>query len=395
VKWVAAVVWLGAAGRVVWAAIPRDTDKRRVRAGPLRRLVRAGRTAIVRILLWLVGWPHLIDNAFFGARRPHVDATPSEVVWQAGKARLLRYDGVRSGEPVLLVHSMVSKPWILDLTPTRSLVRALVDTGFDVYLLDWGDPGRTEAALGLREHAALLRSAESAVLHMSGAGRLHRIGYCFGATLCLFDMTQAGTSPPAHVASNVLIAPVADFAVPGGFQLLLGRSTLPPVLGLDSGGCVPAGAIREAFHGLRPQALKTMWLRVRHGGRDPEYRDFYAAMAKWAWHHRRLPGALFFDMIDLYRTNWLLAALADARGDRRAGPHRAQRGVARADDGARPAGRRAQRDRRARVDDRGLGRPHSGVAWHRRISRRSVTARAQRASRREQIGRPIGRTIGT
>ncbi|MBW3667627.1 MAG: hypothetical protein KY443_00320 [Actinobacteria bacterium] len=32
-------------------------------------------------------------------------------------------------------------------------------------------------------------------------------------------------------------------------------------------------------------------------------------MARWTWEQRRLPGALFFDLVDLYRSNELLGAL--------------------------------------------------------------------------------------
>lgn len=305
----AVVLWVLVAAATTFFALPRDTDRRRVRARGLRRLIRAERTAVVRVVLWLLGWPHLFDVLFFGAARDRrrAAATPSDTVWQHGQARLLRYQGGprTHPEPVLLVHSTVSEPWILDLTPTRSLVRHLVDAGFDVYLLDWGAPGRKESGHGIVQYLDVLRVAETAVLSTSGAERLHRIGYCFGASVCLFDAASS------HVRSTVLIAPVVDFTAPGGFQRVIGSSWLPPSLALDSAGCVPAAIIRESFHGLRPQALKTMWARFRFRKQlDTEYKRFYAAMARWAWKQRRLPGALFFDVVDFYRANPLMRRLA-------------------------------------------------------------------------------------
>jgi polyhydroxyalkanoate synthase subunit PhaC len=307
----AAVLWVVVAAATTWFALPRDTDRRRVQAKGLPRLLRAERTAALRVLLWLAGWPHLFDVLFFGAARDRrrADATPSDVVWQHGKAQLHRYQGGprTHREPVLLVHSTVSEPWILDLTPTRSLVRHLVDAGFDVYLLDWGAPGRKESGHGIAHYLDVLRVAEAAVLAESATDHLHRMGYCFGASVCLFDAAAA------YVRSTVLIAPVVDFTAPGGFQRVIGSSWLPPALALDSAGCVPAAVIRESFHGLRPQALKTMWARFRYRRlADAEYKRFYAAMARWAWKQRRLPGALFFDVVDLYRANPLPRRLAAA-----------------------------------------------------------------------------------
>lgn len=305
----AAVLWVVVAAVAAWFALPRDTDHRRIPARGVRRVLRAERTAVLRVLLWLAGWPHLIDVLFFGAGRDRRrrDATPSDVVWQHGQARLHRYKGGprTHPEPVLLVHSTVSEPWILDLTPTRSLVRHLVDAGFDVYLLDWGPPGRKESGHGIVQYLDVLRVAEAAVLAESATDALHRVGYCFGASVCLFDAAAR------YVRSTVLIAPVVDFTAPGGFQKVIGSTWLPPVKALDSAGCVPAAIIRESFHGLRPQALKTMWARLRYRRQlDQEYKRFYAAMARWAWKQRRLPGALFFDVVDFYRVNPLLPRLA-------------------------------------------------------------------------------------
>jgi polyhydroxyalkanoate synthase len=306
VRVLAVVLWGVAALGAAWAALPRDTRRGRLHAGALRRLVRAVRSTAVRLVLWLLGWPHLID-AFFGARRARVGTTPADVVWQRHSTVLVRYrrsTPPRFAEPVLVVHSTVSQPWILDLTPTRSFVVALLDAGFDVFLLDWGSPGGEQ--LDLAGHAARLRAAEAAVLEAAGTSALHRVGYCFGASLALWD---AATWPTPHVASSVLIAADVDFDVPGGFHTMLRSWAIPPVMLLDGEGYVPAAVIREGFHGLRPQALRTVWFRLRKRG-DREYRQFYAAMARWAWTHRRMPGALLFDVIDLHRTNGLLPLLS-------------------------------------------------------------------------------------
>src|SRR5205823_1018555 len=53
-----------------------------------------------------------------GTHRPRVGATPKEVVWKRGKAELWRYRNggpVRYGPPVVIVHSLVSRSYILDL----------------------------------------------------------------------------------------------------------------------------------------------------------------------------------------------------------------------------------------------------------------------------------------
>lgn len=294
----------------VWVSIPSGTDRRLLHPRPLRRPARWVRSLLVRFALAVIGWPHVVDVLLRTKRAPTA-TTPKDEVWREGRTVLWRYRGDRSSararrhrEPVLLVHSLVTKPTILDLTPTRSLVGALSAQGFDVYLLDWGDVGWREAGRGLAEHVALLQEAEAQAARASGARRVHLVGYCLGATVAL---TRLALFPPDRVASFAAIAPPVDLSVPGGFRSTLGSTHLKPVLALDGGSCVPAALVREAFHFLRPMALRTEWRRLRtRSTTSADERAYHDAMARWTWEHRRLPGALFLDLVDLYRTNGLL-----------------------------------------------------------------------------------------
>ena len=303
--------WAGAALCVLlvagWWSIPTATDRRLLYPRPIRRLVRGGRSLAVRFALAVIAWPHVVDVVLH-SKNARVGTTPRRRVWKRGNTVLYRYrrdTPATHREPVLLVHSLVTQPWILDLTKTRSLVRSLLAEGFDVYLLDWGDVGRAQAHHGLDEYGDALLIAEEVVLRVSEADRLHLVGYCLGATLALLRLVA---EPALEVASFAAIAPPVDLSVPGGFRATLGSRHLRPVLVLDSAGCVPAALIREAFHFLRPIALRTQWRRLR-GRPAPEEAAYHAAMARWTWEHRRLPGEMFFDLVDLYRTNGLVEHL--------------------------------------------------------------------------------------
>jgi poly(3-hydroxyalkanoate) synthetase len=85
---------------------------------------------------------------------------------------------------------------------------------------------------------------------------------------------------------------------------MLSHRFLKPVLLLDQDGCVPAAYIRESFHVLRPQALRIVRGAFRRRG-DATFRATYGPLSRWAYEHRRIPGALFFDLVELYRTNAL------------------------------------------------------------------------------------------
>ena len=73
-----------------------------------------------------------------------VGQTPSDVVYEENKLKLLRYDAEAAGiepeethdVPILIVYALINRPYILDLQPDRSVVRRLLEAGFDVYLSD-------------------------------------------------------------------------------------------------------------------------------------------------------------------------------------------------------------------------------------------------------------------
>jgi hypothetical protein len=82
-----------------------------------------------------------------GVDRPTVGTTPKQTVWRRDRAQLWRYrsDGVTARTPVLIVMSLVSRSYILDLYSGASFIEALRDAGFDVYMLDWAS--RTSGTL--------------------------------------------------------------------------------------------------------------------------------------------------------------------------------------------------------------------------------------------------------
>src|SRR5690348_9749511 len=86
-------------------------------------------------------------RSMLGTGSAPIAQTPSEVVYAENKLRLLHYTPVverPARVPLLIVPSPLYRYSILDLVPGSSLVGYLVQHGIDVYLLDWGIPGRAD-----------------------------------------------------------------------------------------------------------------------------------------------------------------------------------------------------------------------------------------------------------
>src|SRR5207244_828518 len=84
----------------------------------------------------------------YATTRANVGATPKDVVWRRDRAELWRYrsdEPIRYRPPVLIVHSLVSRSYILDLRPGSSSVEYFLGRGLDVFMLDWGVPDERDA----------------------------------------------------------------------------------------------------------------------------------------------------------------------------------------------------------------------------------------------------------
>src|SRR5581483_10686909 len=86
---------------------------------------------------------------------PEVGKTPKDVIYRRGTLQLYHYHPMADEVyriPVVLVMSLVSKPYILDLTPGFSFVEFLLKQGFDVFMIDWGVPRPEDSKLKLEDY---------------------------------------------------------------------------------------------------------------------------------------------------------------------------------------------------------------------------------------------------
>jgi polyhydroxyalkanoate synthase len=231
-----------------------------------------------------------------GVDRPGVGQTPKDVVWQRGRTQLWHYrtdsvdgGGVRYRPPLLIVFSLISRSYILDLTPGNSFVEQVLAAGFDVYLLDWGEPDERDAANGLEDYVDdYIPAGIDRVLELSGADEVTLVGYCFGGDLALL---YAAHHPEAPVRSLTVLATPVDFRHMGPLAdvFSVGRLDVDSVLGPD--GNVPPSVVVQGFRTLTPTAEVTRYVTLWERLWNDEYVASYQAMTGWSDDHVPFPGA--------------------------------------------------------------------------------------------------------
>ncbi len=243
-----------------------------------------------------------------GVDRPQVGQTPKDTVWRRDKAQLWRYrarpEGLETRTPVLIVMSLVSRSYILDLYPGSSFVQALRDAGFDPYVLDWGIPDERDAGNGLGTYVEeLLPAAIEAVRETSGTDTVNLIGYCYGGVLTLL---LGAARPDLPVSSLTTMATPVDFSGMGMFGRMFERGRLDPDDVIDETGNVPPEVIRNAFRVLKPTSDLNQYAMLWEKLWDSEQMEGFQVMAQWANDHIPFPGRAFKETVELMRDEALL-----------------------------------------------------------------------------------------
>jgi polyhydroxyalkanoate synthase len=242
-----------------------------------------------------------------GMKEPRVAQTPRDLVWQLDKGRLWRYrsDARRYRPPVLIVHSLVSKSYILDLLPGNSFVEFMLDEGFDVFLLDWvpADPADAENTLETYvDH--YIPMAIKAAQEEAGDDELTIIGYCFAGIITLL---LAAGHPELPIRSLITLTTPCDYREMGFMSRMFLDGRLDPDDVIDETGLVPATAMDEGFQSLKPTDRVTQNVNLFQNLWNDKWVEGFQAMNKWARDQVAFPGAAFRQTVEvLIRRNALM-----------------------------------------------------------------------------------------
>lgn len=250
-----------------------------------------------------------------GANRPVMGQTPRDEVFRKDKARLWRYrsDARRYRPPVLIVHSLVSKSYILDLLPGTSLIGYLLGEGFDVFLLDWEPADPADAENTFETYVdGYIPDAIAAALEESGAEAVTLVGYCFGGVLTLM---LGASHPELPVRNMIAMATPCDYRSMGFMSNMFAEHRLSAEDVIDDTGLVPARALDEGFQSLKPTEYVTQRVNFFENLWNDEFVEGFLAIATWARDQVPFPGGVFRQTVDvLIRQNALLGGVIPYAG---------------------------------------------------------------------------------
>ena len=221
-----------------------------------------------------------------------VGLTPRECVHEQGRLKLYRYlpaEGVEPADapPVLIVYSVINKPYILDLLPGLSFIEHLLGQGLDVYLIDWGEAERGDRTTTLDSYIDPgIAGCVLAIRERTGAEQVSLFGHCIGGNLALMYAAQH----PAAVARLITLTTPITAAEGGVVALWTDRDVFPVDALVDAYGHMPAKLIRYTFMAIKPYYEVMKWKMFLENLGNDAVMDLFLPVDRWANENVDIPG---------------------------------------------------------------------------------------------------------
>jgi polyhydroxyalkanoate synthase subunit PhaC len=246
-----------------------------------------------------------------------IATVPRDEVWREDMVTLYRCRPVADKPhpvPVLIAYALVGRFQMIDLEEDRSLVRKLLASGFDVYFIDWGLPGRAQRWHGIDDYVSgYLDRCVDVIRERSGADRINLMGICQGG---VFSICYAALF--AHKVRNLAltVTPIdfhGDRREPqsgAGYVNGWARSMTAQDIDdfVDAYGCAPGAVVGFAFLMMNPVSNLTKYTTDLIDVLDDDAKLLsFLRMERWIADRPDHPGEVLRQWLkDLYQDNKLI-----------------------------------------------------------------------------------------
>lgn len=252
------------------------------------------------------------NNTFLEPSRDRVWRTPSHEIHSEDKFALFHYysesqairdSGNNHGTPLLVIYAFINRHYILDLLPEVSIIRNLLNQGFDIYAADWGTPGGYDKELTVGHYVNnYLDSSIDHIRKHTNSEKVSILGYCWGGDLAL----MYAALHPEKVANVITLATPGDFSQDDGLLALWTRNINADAI-IDAFGNAPSMMLNAAF-GLRsPLDVLHKYQHFFEKPRDLEAIRQFFATEMWLYDSPPVIGEIYKQFVnDCYKNNLLI-----------------------------------------------------------------------------------------
>lgn len=197
--------------------------------------------------------------------------TPGKVVFRNYLLEVIHYTPTAKRvhqTPLVIVMPWINKFYLLDLVPKKSMVKYLLDQGFDVYITSWKNPTAEMRDVSFDDY--LMDGVAQAIdvaRSLSGSEQVNAVGYCIGGAALSTYMAWANRHfPPGQVPvrSMTLFTTLVDYKKPGDIEVFVDEGSVRWLSrSMEQKGYLDGKQMATAFRLLRSNSL--IWHYVVHG----------------------------------------------------------------------------------------------------------------------------------
>ena len=276
----------------------------------MKKMYETGGASLVRGLTHMIedlanngGLPSQVNMKAFQVGKD-LAISPGVVVFKNDVLELIQYKPTTPqvySRPLLTVPPQVNKFYILDLSPSKSMIQHLVGSGMQVFSISWRNPTPEHREWGFETYAWAILEAIDVVRAISGSEDVNISGACLGGMTLATLLSHLAAQGDRRVNAATFLVTVLDSNVESTMGLFATRETLAAAKQASRiKGVIEGQEMARAFAWLRPNDLIwNYWVNNYLIGKDPAAFD----VLYWNNDTTRLPAKLHGDLLDLYETN--------------------------------------------------------------------------------------------
>lgn len=283
------------------------------------------------------GWITKNWNIYYNKRKDGT-LTDFTIEYSKNHIRLLHFiskeksSAISGKSPLLIIYAPINQFHIMDIDPERSVIRALLSKGIDVYLLDWGYPLSDSNNSSLYDYIQYVREATTHIqqkvksritsneipqdhnknseisnnsfnpkFHVDG--KISILGYCWGGIIALSYATLYGDNVKNLTLLAVPIDSSKDKTTLAKWTQSIDTDKIVNEFGHFSGQVLDAGFIMRNPVRFTGDKYLTMIKRMN----DNDFVKIFRAMEEWLYNTPNIPGGLFKDIVNgCYKSNDLI-----------------------------------------------------------------------------------------
>jgi polyhydroxyalkanoate synthase len=198
--------------------------------------------------------------------------------------------------PLLIVYAFINRHYILDLLPDVSVVRNLLNQGFDIFATDWGTPGPYDRGLTINHFInTYMDKSIDFIRNITRSDKVSLLGYCWGGNLVL----SYAAMHPEKVKNIITVATPGDSEADNTLLSIWAKKMKVNTL-LDAFGNVPSPLLNAAFALRSPVEYLLKYPLFFERPHDLEsILEFFATEA-WLHDSRPVIGEIYREFIEYY-----------------------------------------------------------------------------------------------